>query len=90
MQDTGHRVVLNESRSVDYELIAVNGSIVDNITVDDTLSFSFELYNSVQFIYKHLIWTNHRATSIVLRYQPQYDVGEPEKSSMFHIVLFLT
>ena len=44
MQDTSHRVMLDESRSVDYELRAVNGSIVE-ITSNDTLSFSFELFN---------------------------------------------
>ena len=44
MQDTSHRVVLDESRSVNYELYAVNSSILD-ISVNDTLSFSFELYN---------------------------------------------
>ena len=44
MQDTGHTVVLDESRSVDYELTTVNGSTID-ITVNDTVSFSFELYN---------------------------------------------
>lgn len=45
MQDTSHRVVFDESRSVDYKLTAVNGSVVDTITANDAVSVLFELDN---------------------------------------------
>ena len=54
MQDTRHKIVLDQSRSVDYDLIA-GGNDSLNIGVNDTLEFSFYLYNpgdySTQFVF---------------------------------------
>ena len=44
MQDTSHRVVLDDSRSVNYELTAVGSNSIE-IHTNDTLSFSFQLHN---------------------------------------------
>lgn len=49
VQDTSHEVVFDENRSVNYELSAATGNNVLRIGSNDTLSFSFYLYNPEQY-----------------------------------------
>ena len=48
MQDTSHRVVLDESRSVEYKLTAEGNTSLD-AGINDTLMFSFYLYNPGEY-----------------------------------------